>query len=471
MDGGLQQEMNFSARSNRFREHLDHGDFVLLIESAPPDRVIDPASGAAQMAELENAVLGVSGVNASLAILDRGGAAGSWRSVEYAAKLPEANRDRHVVYLSGANTSEDEMLDLLKVAGNAGCVNVVPVTGSVPAGIPLRECRRRRFAESIQMTAAASGMGLFAGAAVNPFQYNAFSLFGQYFSLARKFRSGAGFVVTQAGWDMLKLQSLNWYLMGRELCYPMIARLMLLTPDQVERISAGKVPGVFISEDFKRILSKELLYSRTQFEAAQYRRLELQAAGCRLFGFSGVQLSGVEYPAQARIAAERIANAITEYNSFEQWLEEYNSYLASVEMAPFSDDFCLYDRVLQRPYPADGGVETGDVGPSETSWMERCRYHLRKFLFSGADSQRAGNSRLLKVLLNHCRGCSACHLAANQFICPHTCPKGLINGPCGGVRPDGRCEIGDFECIHSQIARIAHWRGALPELEKNLFRQ
>lgn len=87
---------------------------------------------------------------------------------------------------------------------------------------------------------------------------------------------------------MLKLQSLRWYLTGRSLFYPMIARLILLTPEKVERILAGEYPGISISHDFQRILEKELHYSNTQFEAAQYRRLELQAAvaGCSVSAVS-----------------------------------------------------------------------------------------------------------------------------------------------------------------------------------------
>ena len=37
--------------------------------------------------------------------------------------------------------------------------------------------------------------------------------------------------------------------------------------------------------------------------------------------------------------------------------------------------------------------------------------------------------------------CGQCILHNTGMTCPMTCPKTMRNGPCGGVRPDGRCEI------------------------------
>jgi hypothetical protein len=40
-----------------------------------------------------------------------------------------------------------------------------------------------------------------------------------------------------------------------------------------------------------------------------------------------------------------------------------------------------------------------------------------------------------------CRMCGQCVLHSTGMTCPMTCPKTLRNGPCGGVRPDGACEV------------------------------
>jgi len=47
----------------------------------------------------------------------------------------------------------------------------------------------------------------------------------------------------------------------------------------------------------------------------------------------------------------------------------------------------------------------------------------------------------VKGLLFDCRMCGQCSLSSTGMSCPMNCPKQLRNGPCGGVRPDGHCEV------------------------------
>ncbi len=47
----------------------------------------------------------------------------------------------------------------------------------------------------------------------------------------------------------------------------------------------------------------------------------------------------------------------------------------------------------------------------------------------------------VKSQLFGCRMCGQCALPVTAYACPMSCPKQLRNGPCGGVNPDGGCEV------------------------------
>jgi Methylene-tetrahydrofolate reductase C terminal len=56
----------------------------------------------------------------------------------------------------------------------------------------------------------------------------------------------------------------------------------------------------------------------------------------------------------------------------------------------------------------------------------------------------------IKGLLFDCRMCGQCILSSTGMSCPMNCPKNLRNGPCGGVRANGNCEVRpDMKCVWS----------------------
>jgi hypothetical protein len=47
-----------------------------------------------------------------------------------------------------------------------------------------------------------------------------------------------------------------------------------------------------------------------------------------------------------------------------------------------------------------------------------------------------------------CQMCGQCVLHDTGLTCPMTCPKTLRNGPCGGVRANGHCEVKpEMRCV------------------------
>lgn len=50
-----------------------------------------------------------------------------------------------------------------------------------------------------------------------------------------------------------------------------------------------------------------------------------------------------------------------------------------------------------------------------------------------------------------CQMCGQCILHSTGMTCPMTCPKNLRNGPCGGVRMNGHCEVKpEMRCVWVQ---------------------
>lgn len=68
----------------------------------------------------------------------------------------------------------------------------------------------------------------------------------------------------------------------------------------------------------------------------------------------------------------------------------------------------------------------------------------------------AALERQVKGVLFDCRMCGKCALSSTGMSCPMNCPKQLRNGPCGGVRANGNCEvIADMPCVW-----VKAWEGS-----------
>ncbi len=53
----------------------------------------------------------------------------------------------------------------------------------------------------------------------------------------------------------------------------------------------------------------------------------------------------------------------------------------------------------------------------------------------------AAVEKVVKGFLFDCQMCGQCALSSTGMSCSMNCPKNLRNGPCGGVRANGRCEV------------------------------
>lgn len=469
MDAGLQLEMNFERGGNRFQQCLNDGVFSLLVETGAPALDTEPEHAAERLRRLEEAVASVKELPAGLAITDKYHYQECWNIYDFISALPSERRDHHVVYLSGFDIQPQKLLETAKICATSGFRNLVPVSGSIKPGEREHEVRARNYTESVTMLKLLQDQknpDIFCGVAANPFKYTRDACFAQYYKLIKKLNFGAGFMVSHLGWDIAKLQEMRWYLSSRGMHYPAIARLWMLTRDKLEKILRGEMPGVVLPNSLRKLLESEFRFSSAQFEAAQWRRLQLYAAGCKLLGFSGIQVAGVETPEKLSIAVRRITAGLKELDTFEQWRAAYREHLGQIDLSPYPHSFYVFDKLLSSQHPLQEIPQMRSAEIQTPSASEQIGDYLRRFMFPESDKQAPNERYVLKKILAGCHRCSICRLPQTMFICPEKCPKGLANGPCGGTRPGGGCEVSAIhECVHLRITRQALLRNEVDTLE------
>lgn len=65
-----------------------------------------------------------------------------------------------------------------------------------------------------------------------------------------------------------------------------------------------------------------------------------------------------------------------------------------------------------------------------------------------------------------CSMCGECNVGMVAGFCPKSgCPKNQVNGPCGGL-DDGKCEVGERDCIWVKIYETLETRGLLSNLDE-----
>ncbi len=75
--------------------------------------------------------------------------------------------------------------------------------------------------------------------------------------------------------------------------------------------------------------------------------------------------------------------------------------------------------------------------------FERLLHPFQRWLKPGSALEPAVTwvEKVGKEAVFDCRMCGQCILHSTGMTCSMSCPKNLRNGPCGGVRIDGSCEV------------------------------
>ena len=101
---------------------------------------------------------------------------------------------------------------------------------------------------------------------------------------------------------------------------------------------------------------------------------------------------------------------------------------------------------------------------------------LKRIGYARLEHPVAALERSVKGLLFDCQMCGQCILSSTGMSCPMNCPKNLRNGPCGGVRANGHCEVRpEMKCVWLEAVdgsvRIPGGRQSISEVQVALDRR
>lgn len=73
---------------------------------------------------------------------------------------------------------------------------------------------------------------------------------------------------------------------------------------------------------------------------------------------------------------------------------------------------------------------------------------FRRIGYERLDGPFIAFEKVTKGFLLDSQNCGQCIVGFTGLSCPMNCPKKMRNGPCGGVRADGRCEVDpEMTCV------------------------
>ena len=304
----------------------------------------------------------------------------------------------------------------------------------------------------------------YAGAVVNPFKVREPDLLMQLYKLRLKVAVGAEFIITQLGYNLRKLYELRQYMQREGMGHiPLLANIYVPTAPIARMMRAGELAGCVVTDEFVRRLEREKKPQRLE-------RAARMTAAVKDLGFAGAHLGGFGLTCTDFLTIrERAAEIGSDWRNH---LDELNF--------PYPGEFYLLPPKGDGFSRANGEYQLTRLRP-RVSVSQRIsemvhRYFIKEgsvgYRFfkarvgakpaqNGNDSWRRGlwykllaPSSLYRKATLGCVGCGDClqdHL--NYAGCSmRWCYKELRNGPCGGARVDGTCEVHpDLPCIWNLV--------------------
>jgi len=306
----------------------------------------------------------------------------------------------------------------------------------------------------------------FIGCCVSPFKRYERELMPQYFKLVLKILAGAQWVIPQLGYDMCKFHEVKLMLAARGLEHiPVVGNVYILTKTAAKVFNSGKLAGCVVTDE---LLEKVNRYAAGPDKGKQFfKELAAKQLACfKGLGFAAGYLAGMAKP-------KTFSEIVDLANSYGE--DDWRDFMTEIRFSQ-PDEFFLFDHD-----PKTGLAEPTRINPEYLASLEhppkprevnlnyrlsrmvhraaftrdRGLWGLMRWFFQNWDEEHPGVlgrmaravERTSKRTMYGCQDCGDCSLPDTGYLCPlASCSKGSRNGPCGGST-DGRCELGDKECL------------------------
>ncbi|HPF21674.1 MAG TPA: methylenetetrahydrofolate reductase C-terminal domain-containing protein [Syntrophomonas sp.] len=298
----------------------------------------------------------------------------------------------------------------------------------------------------------------FAGSVVSPFKASEAELMGQYQKLRKKISQGAGFIITQLGFDARKFHEVLQFVKNIDNDLPVIGNLYILPYGAARMMNANQLPGCVVPDKLLAQLDQERNAEDKGVGARLLRAAKMYAL-LKGLGFDGVDIGG------HNIKYEQVEYII---DQGEELSADWDKLLSEFDY-PQPQGFYFYARDTKTGLNTPDAVDRSDL-PAEVdiglNYRMMRMFHelfftpdknfyplLYRYYARVKDPRRYKLEHVLKVIGNDCRDCGDCALLDLAYLCPMSqCPKNQRNGPCGGSY-QGWCEVfpNEKKCVWVRV--------------------
>ncbi len=393
------------------------------------------------------------------------------------AQIKKTNMEP-LVHLACRDKNRNEMESMLYGVAAEGVRNILVLSGDYPSaeafgGTPkpvydldpvntlrLVQAMNRGLEQNVSgKTIRLAPTDFFAGACVSPFKVLESELLPQYAKLRKKIDSGAGFIITQIGYDARKLHELLQWLQVNGFHVPVLLNVYVLPYGAAKTMNANGVAGCVVTDKLLAEIEREK-EAADKGKAARILRAAKQYAIAKGMGCAGAHIGG------HGVTYEMVESII---DQGEELSADWEKLLPEFDY-PQKDGFYFFRKDERTGLNTDQPAPRPSLGRAPLVYRfariahallfneKSALFRLLRPLAARVDaSPRARRAfgwweHLAKTAMFGCLNCGDCALFDVAYICPMSqCPKQQRNGPCGGSY-QGWCEVypGERKCIWVQ---------------------